>query len=82
MLVRYWRSPRAPGPIGRSSFMNDVREQDVAHHALSQSMPMELSGDCGVMFALVGDSNDSTFSATYVRGRLFHRCLHWRVSRA
>ena len=63
----------APAPTRRSSFMEVVREQNVVHHVLSQSMSMELKTTmlfdayCCVISASAGDSIDSTCSATFVR---------------
>ena len=54
-------------------YSEDVREQDVAHHVLSQSMSMELNitnlfgGSCVVISAPIGHSMDSTCSTTFVR---------------
>ena len=52
-------------------FMETVREQNVAHHVLSQSMFMELKitklfgGGCGVISAPASDLTDSTCSESH-----------------
>ena len=57
----------------RSSFMEVVREQDVAHHVLRQSLSMKLNsinlfgGGCGVFSASAGWSIDSTWFTAFLR---------------
>ena len=63
----------APAPTKRSTFMEVVCEQNVAHHDLSQPMFIELKiinlfgGCCDDISASAGASTDSTCSATFVR---------------